>query len=148
MDMTARFLKEQQVCDGFQLGALPQTSRILTSSRRTAMYRCLGYLTVLCFGLAIGGCAPSESQRAKDQVDESAKSQKLAVDRDAEATKKAVDETAVSTKDAIKQNVDSRRTADEGEATSDRQKSANLEGASERAKTDALEADKRAKADK
>jgi hypothetical protein len=109
------------------------------------MYRSMKYLSVLCVGLAIGGCARSESERAKDQVDDSAKAQKIAVERDAEATKKAVDENATAAKDAIKQNVDSRRTGATSEATNDRQNAANLENAAEKAKADAVEADKRAK---
>jgi hypothetical protein len=108
------------------------------------MYRGLNYLSVLCLGLAVG-CDSSESQRAKNNVDESAKSQKLAVERDAAAQQKSIDERAASTKDAINQDVDARRTENKREATYDRQKAANLENAAERAKTDATEADKRAK---
>jgi hypothetical protein len=109
------------------------------------MYRRMNYLTVLCVGLAIGGCARSESERAKEQVDESAKAQKVGVERDAAATQKAIDERTASAKDAIDQNVHSRRTEAKAEATNDRRNAANLENAAEKAKTDATEADKRAK---
>jgi hypothetical protein len=124
------------------------------------MYRRTGYLTVLCLGLAIGGCARSESQGARDQADESANSQKLdderdaaarqksideAIERDAAAKQKSIDDSAASARDAINQNVDSRRSEDKREATNDRHKAANLEDAAKRATTDAVEADKRAK---
>ena len=109
------------------------------------MYRLTNYLTALFLGLAIGGCAPSESQCVKDQADESAKSQRAAVQRDAAATLKAIDERTASAKEAIDQNVDSRRTKAKREATNDRRDAANLENAAEKAKTDASEADKRAK---
>jgi hypothetical protein len=109
------------------------------------MYRLTNYLTALFLGLAIGGCAPSESQRAKDQLDDSAKAQKVAVERDAAATQKAIDERTASAKDAIDQNVDPRRTEAKREATNDRRDAVNLENAAEKAKTDASEADKRAK---
>ena len=109
------------------------------------MYWRSSYLTVLCLGLAIGGCARSESQGARDQADESANSQKLADERDAAAKQKSIDDSAASTRDAINQNVDSRRSEDKREATNDRHKAANLEDAAKRATTDAVEADKRAK---
>jgi hypothetical protein len=110
------------------------------------MSRCLDYLTISCLGLAIAGCSPSESQRAQNQVDESAKSQKLTVDRDSEATKKAIDETAASTKNAIKQNVEARRKEADGEGIYERQRAADLEDAAKRAKANAAKADERAKA--
>jgi hypothetical protein len=124
------------------------------------MYRGLSFLSVLCLGLAVGGCDSSESQRAKNNIDDSAKSQKLAVERDAAARQKAIDEAierdaaakqksiderAASTKDAVNQNDDARRTENKREATNDRQNAKNLEDAAEKAKVDAAEADKRAK---
>ena len=108
------------------------------------MNRYLNYVSALCVGLAVGGCAPSESQRAKEQVDESAKSQKQVVDQNAAATKKAIDENAAGTKKAINQDVDTRRGDAQTEATNDRQKAANLDDASKKASADAAAADKRA----
>ena len=109
------------------------------------MYRRLTYLSALCVGLAIAGCAPSESQRARDQADESAQSQKLADERDAAANQKSIADSAASTNDAINRNIDSRRSEEKREPTNDRHKTANLEDADKRATTDASEADKRAK---
>jgi hypothetical protein len=124
------------------------------------MYRRTSYLNVFCVGIAIAGCAPSESQRARDQADESASSQKLtderdaaarqksldeAIERDAAAKQKSIDDSAASTKDAINRNIDSPRSEEKREATNDRHKAANLEDAAKRATTDAVEADKRAK---
>jgi hypothetical protein len=124
------------------------------------MYRRINYLTALCLGLAIAGCARSESQGAGDQADESARSQKLAderdaaarqrsideaIERDAAAKQKSIDDSAASTNDAINRNIDSRRSEDKRETTTDRQKAANLKDEAKRATTDAFEADKRAK---
>jgi hypothetical protein len=124
------------------------------------MYRRTTYLTALCLGLAIAGCAPSESQRDRVQADESARSQKLAderdaavrqkstdeaIERDAVAKQKSLDDSAASTNDAINRNIDSRRSEEKRDTTNDRHKAGNLEDAAKRATTDAVEADKRAK---